>query len=104
MELIEHTTVRKCETTEVFSAELTALLFRHDPVQIGYETNCEEYAPEALSICARLNTCSGSNDVCRVVYEELVRSFGPEAVGSLQEYKELAAETWALWHRLGAFV
>ena len=103
MQLIEQSILTQRQTTEPLTAQLTALLFRHDPVHITYETNWDEYAPEALNIRTRLNSCLDFDDVCRVVYEELVRSFGAEAIGPLQESEPIAAEAWALWRKAGAF-
>lgn len=79
---------------------LAALLYRYDPIQIAYQTNADEYQPEAANILTRLGACRGPDDVCQVVYEELVRSFGIEAVGSPEEHRQLAQEAWALWQRL----
>lgn len=76
---------------------LTALLYRHDPVQIAYQTNADEYQPEAAHILTRLQACQSPADVCQVVHQELVRSFGVEAVGAADQYQQLAQETWALW-------
>ena len=81
---------------------LAALLFRFDPIQIAYQTNADEYQPEAANILTRLNLCHNVGDVCQVVYEELVRSFGVEAVGSAEDYEPIARETWALWQKFGA--
>jgi hypothetical protein len=78
---------------------LAALLFRHDPIQICYQTNPDEYQPEAVHILARLSACDNAGDVSRVVYEELVRSFGTEAVGSIEEYDQMASEAWELWRK-----
>ncbi len=76
---------------------LTALLFRYDPIHIGYQTNSDEYEPEALHILGRLGKCHDALDVCRVIYEELVRSFGSEAVGSTSDYEQIAGDAWQLW-------
>jgi hypothetical protein len=89
-----------CEHVELPGA-LAALLFRHDPIQICYQTNPEEYQPEAVHILSRLGACDNARDVSRVVYEELVRSFGIEAVGSIEEYDQVASEAWELWRRFG---
>ena len=80
---------------------LAALLFRFDPIQIAYQTNADEYEPEAANILTRLSLCHDVGDVWEVVYEELVRSFGAEAVGPTEDYGPIAKETWALWQRFG---
>jgi hypothetical protein len=87
-----------CEQADLPQA-LAALLFRHDPIQICYQTNADEYQAEAVHILSRLSACDNAGDVSKVVYEELVRSFGTEAVGSIEEYDQMASEAWELWRK-----
>lgn len=86
---------------EDLSGALTAVLFRHDPIQIAYATNADEYRPEAAHILTRLNSCRNPAEVCLAIHEELVRSFGAEAVGAAEGYSQIAHETWALWQSRG---
>ena len=99
---VETAARRRPGSTGDLRGELVALLFRHDPIHIGYETNCEDYEPEALKILSQFSGCVGPEDVCRIVHQELVASFGPEAVGSQEQYERMAAEAWELW-RSSAF-
>ena len=97
---VETVARRRPGSTDELRGGLVALLFRHDPIHIGYETNCQDYEPEALRILARLSGCVSAEDVCQLVYRELVHSFGAEAVGSHEQYQQLAFEAWELWlHR-----
>src|SRR5690349_57350 len=90
---------RRLGSADSMRGELVALLFRHDPIHISYETNCEDYEPEALRILARLSDCLGPEDVCQIVYQEFVRSFGREAVGAREQYEQLGLDAWGLWQQ-----
>ena len=80
--------------------ELLALLFRHDPIGINFETNFDEYSPEVRTILPRLVDSNSTNDVLRVVYEEFTDWFGD--AGPRQRYEEMAPEIWELWRRYQA--
>ena len=78
--------------------EVAALLFRHDPVSINYETNNDEYEPEVGTILPRLKDCHSEADVCRVIHEEFGRWFGLDC-GTQQSYEPIAKEVWKLWQK-----
>ena len=77
--------------------KVAALLFRHDPANIKFEVNSDEYETEARTILPRLRTCKSSQDVRRVVHEEFVRWFDEATAGPEECYSEIATEIWALW-------
>ena len=77
--------------------EVAALLFRADPVGVNFETNTDEYEPEVGTILPRLEGCTSSSDVVRVVHEEFVRWFGVDTAGPLSRYERLATDLWELW-------
>ena len=77
--------------------QITALLFRHDPIGINFKTNWDEYDPEVRAILPRLRTCSSAADVARVTHEEFVRFFDRQMAGDLSRYEPIAAELWDLW-------
>jgi hypothetical protein len=56
--------------------DLSALLFRHDPIGINFATNTDEYNPEARTILPRLPQCHSAPDVPKVIVEEFHRWFG----------------------------
>lgn len=74
---------------------LTDLLFRHDPIGINYDTNVDEYAPEAGTILSRLASARSEEDVLRIVHAEFVRWFSPSDAGTPSRYTQIAAEVWA---------
>ncbi|HEX3251657.1 MAG TPA: hypothetical protein VHS05_19635 [Pyrinomonadaceae bacterium] len=49
---------------------LSRLLFERDPIGINFEHNTDEYEPEVDTILPRLHSCTGPEDVRRVVHEE----------------------------------
>ena len=76
---------------------ISAILFRHDPVGINFETNTDEYDPEAGTILPRLKHCGSIEDVQGVVHEEFCNWFDAEDAGPPESYQELAGEIWHLW-------
>ena len=78
---------------------VSAALFRDDPVGINFETNTDEYEPEVGSILPRLKGCASEGDVARVVHEEFVRWSGADAAGHVERYVSVASEIWQLWLR-----
>ena len=79
--------------------DVQALLFRHDPVGINFETNMDEYDPEVGTILPRLRGCTCGADVCRVVHEEFLRWFDADIAGTREHYKAIASEIWGLWQQ-----
>lgn len=88
----------KAQYGELFDA-ITALLFRHDPVGINFESNMDEYDPEVGTILPRLRTCETAADVTRVVHEEFARWFDPVTAGPAERYSKMAEEIWLLWQK-----
>lgn len=76
---------------------LASLLFLHDPVGINFETNTDEYEPEAGSILPRLRSASSSADVQRIVHHEFVSWVDDDIAGPETRYEAIAKEVWALW-------
>lgn len=84
------------EFGELFD-QMSAILFRHDPIGINFEENTDEYDPEVSSILPRLAACASAIEVHRVVFEEFCSWFGPENAGDETRYGAIAGEIWALW-------
>ena len=79
--------------------EVAAIFFRHDPIEINFEDNTDEYEPEARTILPRLRTCHSAEDVLAVVHEEFQRWFDPEIAGPREKYSTIANDVWALWQK-----
>ena len=77
--------------------EVSALLFRFDPIGINFEDNTDEYDPEVGTILPRLAHCRSSTDARRVVFQEFCKWFGPETAGDEMKYDAIATELWPLW-------
>jgi len=75
--------------------EISPLLFRHDPMEINYGSNTDEYDPEVRTILPRLPACQSEADVLALVHEEFRRWFGD--AGPAKNYAKIAGEIWVLW-------
>jgi hypothetical protein len=88
----------KAEYGKLFD-QVAALLFRHDPVGINFNSNTDEYEPEVGTILPRLKDCNSADGVRQVVHEEFVRWFGADSAGSEQNYAIISEEIWQLWQK-----
>jgi len=79
--------------------EVSALLFRDDPIGINYGTNADEYDPETRTILPRLGACRSEADVLNVVIDEFHRWFGEDIREDSANYKQIAASIWEIWSR-----
>ena len=77
--------------------DVNKILFRHDPIGINFETNTDEYEPEAGTIIPRLKDCKDEEDVLNVVYEEFIRWFDQDTAGSKEKYDLIAKDIWEVW-------
>ena len=80
---------------------VAALLFKHDPVDINFQTNTDEYEPEVVTILPRLSGCQSSKEVRHIVYEEFVNWFDEDIAGTEERYEPIAAEIWDLLQKQG---
>jgi hypothetical protein len=76
---------------------IAGILFRHDPAHVNFETNTDEYEPEAGTILSRLRDCASADDAHRVVREELLRWFGVDGVRDDDRVGRVSRETWEAW-------
>jgi hypothetical protein len=95
-EILESRRRCRAEYGKLFDSVAT-LLFRHDPIGIGFDTNTDEYEPEAETILPLLRNCRSVDDVLRVVHGEFVRWFDADTAGPQASYKGIASEIWQLW-------
>lgn len=79
---------------------VSAILFRLDPMGINFDVNTDEYDPEARTILPRLTACQSENDVLEVVYSEFQFWFG-DCTGPATGFRDAANEIWELWQRHG---
>lgn len=76
--------------------DLTALLYRHDPMGLA-ATGCpkDEYETEVSTIIPRLKDATTVEDVRRIVHEEFLRWFDDEEnAGPESAYSGLAQDIW----------
>ena len=74
--------------------EVTRILFEEDPIRINFETNTDEYEPEAGTILPRLRGCATAEDVRMLVHTEFVHWFGSEIAGPAEKYTSAAKRIW----------
>ena len=83
-------------------SELSAIIYRVDPIGLNVEENSDEYDPEARTILPRLAGCRSREDVDRVVREELSSWFTPDIVARSPTCDELVEKIWAWRQQLAA--
>jgi hypothetical protein len=79
--------------------EVTAILFRHDPIGINFETNADEYEPEVGTILPRLRECRDIDDLRRVIREEFGRWFSGDEESFEKHIPAIADDVWEAWQR-----
>lgn len=79
--------------------ELTAMLFRLDPMGLNFETNTDEYVAEARTIALRLPGVSDLDGLREMIHQEFVRWFDADLAGDAAVYAAVAQATLAIWHR-----
>jgi len=94
--IIEERKGLRSEYRDLFES-FSSLLFRHDPIEINFETNTDEYEPEVGTILPRLRGCASQEDVLRVVHEEFLRWFDEDTAGPADRYVEISSEIWQHW-------
>jgi hypothetical protein len=78
---------------------VSQILFRADPIGINFETNADEYEPEAETIVIGLPNTHRLDDVKALTHETFVQWFGAQTAGPVDRYASMASEIWNLWRR-----
>jgi hypothetical protein len=78
--------------------KVSSILFEADLIGINFETNTDEYEPEADTILPRLNQAKSVDDVALIVFEEFCRWFDDDEAGSVSQYREVAEKIWREWN------
>ena len=78
--------------------ELSALIKRHDPANIGDDAPADEYDLEAAPILASMNKCRDEEACLELVWTVFKRFFGEETVGRRENFRQLASDIWARFH------
>ncbi len=76
--------------------DILVILAKHDPVGIIFESNYDEYEPEAKSIIERIPEMIDESSVQKIVHEEFVRWFDNDVAGSIDKYSQVASDIWKL--------
>lgn len=72
--------------------EVSAILFRHDPVGISFDENADEYDGEARRILDEFKRGMTLDRLLTIVHEEFVQSFDRETAGPREKYAAIAEE------------
>jgi hypothetical protein len=84
--------------------ELLDIFFRHDPMQLGYETNRDEYDPEVMAILPRLERSATVSEVERIIREEFIRLFTSEDDNNDIDALRLDAVAAEVWRTYQAYL
>jgi hypothetical protein len=76
---------------------IAEILFRNDPIGINFDSNTDEYEPEASTILPKLRDCHSIEDTTTLVYDEFLHWFGPKSAGTREKYLAIADEVWIAW-------
>ena len=92
----------KSEYQELFS-EVEEILLKHDPMDINFGDNTDEYDPEVGTILPRLKEANSVDDVARIIHEEFCKWFDmdDEEVGDKTHpiYMSIASDVWKAWSK-----
>jgi hypothetical protein len=80
-----------------FFDDVVAILYRHDPEGINFESNTDEYELEAGTIIPRLDGCTSTEDVQRLVHEEFRKWFSPGVTQPFETFRQPAEDIWQAW-------
>ncbi len=78
--------------------EVEEILFRHDPEEINFGFNTDEYDPEVGTILPRLREARSEADVHEIIFEEFARWCSVEDKDG-EVYRAMSSEIWAAWVR-----
>jgi hypothetical protein len=87
--------------SEILFSEISAILFRHDPIGINFDDNTDEYDPEAGTILTRLRRDLSLEELTSIVHEEFVRWFERGVAGPREKYSAIAAEILTAYRKVG---
>jgi hypothetical protein len=79
--------------------EISAILFRHDPIGINFEENTDEYEQEAGTILTRLRADMTAEEATAMVHAEFVQWFSRADAGPEGRYASIAAEILAAYRQ-----
>lgn len=80
-------------------AQISAILFEADPLEVNYEINTDEYDGEAEDIAQGLTQVTDVGSVRELVHACFVRWSSPESAGPASRFDEMAEQIWAVWQR-----
>ncbi len=79
--------------------DISAIILKYDPMQIGAAVESDEYDLEAATILSRIKEVHSKEELADIVYEEFQSWYGKDAAGEREQYEKMADEIWETWHR-----
>ncbi len=104
-DILEHIEEKKLQRQNLISKnpkpfnQVSSAMLKHDPIGINFETNIDEYDPEAGRVISRLPNCHSADDVITTVHEEFVHWFGKSTAGPRSRYVDVGKEIWSIWQQ-----
>jgi hypothetical protein len=87
---------RREEYGELFD-KVSTILFEHDPVELDYETNIDEYEPEARRIMPLIKQADDVNHLATLLRNVFVQMFEGDDIDRKEGvYLQIAAKIWEL--------
>ncbi|MBU0493169.1 MAG: hypothetical protein KKA73_26850 [Chloroflexi bacterium] len=77
--------------------EVSAILFKSDPIGINLGINTDEYESEVSTILPRLKSCHSVEEARSVIHQEFTYWFGREDAGPETRYQQIAESIWVAW-------
>jgi len=81
--------------------KLEAIFYAHDPIEINFGSNPDEYALEVGDVLKRLPYAVSQEDVHTIIYETFCSCFDMQLAGDKNSlcYRRMAKETWEAWEK-----
>ena len=95
--IIQEVTMKK--KNRALHLDISAILLKYDPMEVGAAVDADEYDLEAATILSRIKEVHSKEELTDIVFEEFESWYGKNAVGDRQKYEKMAAEIWEIWHR-----
>ena len=76
---------------------ISALMFRHDPIQLNVGLNADEYESQACDLVELLPICDEASKVTDLMHEIFQAWFTKSVAGERSRYDALGQEVWHLY-------
>lgn len=81
----------------VLFSEVSRIIFKHDPMNINFGNNPDEYNPEAHDIIAHLQRTDSKRESTKICEDVFIKWFDKYLAKKFKNYKSLANDIWRAW-------